>query len=53
MTAIEKLGQMPHLLRVLAQHAGQLVNYAQIGHLTASYGDYAWNMMEDTNWACA
>lgn len=28
---IEKLGQMPRLLRVLAQHAGQLVNYAKIG----------------------
>lgn len=28
---IEKLGQMPRLLRVLAQHAGQLVNHAQIG----------------------
>lgn len=29
--SVEKLGQMPRLLRVLAQHAGQLVNYAQIG----------------------
>ncbi|TAN06153.1 MAG: ATP-binding protein [Rhodanobacteraceae bacterium] len=28
---IDKLGQMPRLLRVLAQHAGQLVNHAQIG----------------------
>lgn len=28
---IEKLGQMPRLLRVLAQHAGQLVNYTKIG----------------------
>lgn len=28
---VEKLGQMPRLLRVLAQHAGQLVNYASIG----------------------
>jgi predicted AAA+ superfamily ATPase len=28
--SIEKLGLMPRLLRVLAQHAGQLVNYAQI-----------------------
>lgn len=29
--SIEKLGQMPRLLRVLAQHSGQLVNYSQIG----------------------
>lgn len=29
--SIEKIGQLPRLLRVLAQHAGQLVNYAQIG----------------------
>jgi predicted AAA+ superfamily ATPase len=29
--AIEKLGQMPRLLRVLAHHAGQLVNYAGVG----------------------
>lgn len=28
---IEHLHQMPHLLRVLAQHAGQLVNYSAIG----------------------
>lgn len=28
---IEKLGQLPRLLRILAQHAGQLVNLAQIG----------------------
>ena len=29
--SVEKLGLMPRLLRVLAQHSGQLVNYAQIG----------------------
>lgn len=29
--SVEKLGHMPRLLRVLAQHSGQLVNYAQIG----------------------
>lgn len=29
-TSVEKLGLMPRLLRVLAQHAGQLVNNAQI-----------------------
>src|SRR6185437_12267200 len=28
---VEKLGQMPRLLRVLAHHAGQLVNYAGVG----------------------
>lgn len=29
--AIDKLEQMPRLLRVLARHAGQLVNFTQIG----------------------
>lgn len=29
--SIEKLGQMPRLLRVLAHYAGQLINYAQVG----------------------
>lgn len=28
---IEKLKQMPHLLRVLAHHSGQLVNYSKLG----------------------
>ena len=29
--SVDKLGQMPRLLRVLAQHSGQLVNYSQVG----------------------
>lgn len=29
--SVDKLGQMPRMLRVLAQHSGQLVNYAQVG----------------------
>lgn len=29
--SIEKLGQMPRLLRVLAHHTGQLINYTQVG----------------------
>lgn len=28
---IEKSRQLPHLLRVLAQHSGQLINYSKIG----------------------
>lgn len=28
---VEKLDQMPHLLRILAHHSGQLTNFSQIG----------------------
>ncbi|MGH8146222.1 MAG: ATP-binding protein [Rhodanobacteraceae bacterium] len=29
--SVDKLGHMPRLLRALAQHSGQLINYAQVG----------------------
>lgn len=31
---IEKIAQMPRLLRILAEHSGQLVNYSGIGAAT-------------------
>ena len=34
-TRIEQLGSMPRLLRVLAQHSGQLLNYSDSAHLSA------------------
>ena len=36
---VERLDQMPRLLRVLAHHSGQLTNFTQLGEHTVSFGD--------------